>query len=263
MRQTILVDRDDSLATLVLNRPEVLNAVNATMRGEIIAALRELNADASMRAVILTGSGRRAFTAGQDLGDLATYDAEQGAQWVHELGALYQAIRDLDKPIVVAINGLATGAGLQMALHADLRIGHPGVRMAQPEVNAGLPSVLGSWILRECVGLARAQEMALSARLVDAEHCLRFGLLDFLVPEDLVLTDAKRMASALAAKPPAAVRLTKQRTRELTQGSWDAAVAAGAELARQGFAAGEPQRVARAFLARRRAQRRELSREPS
>src|SRR5690606_35400522 len=126
-----------------------------------IAAFRELNATAAVRAIVLTGAGARAFTAGQDLGDLAAYDADQGERWVRELGALYQAIRDLDKPIVVALNGLATGAGLQMALHADLRVGHRGIRMAQPEVNAGLPSVLGSWILRECVGLARAQELAL------------------------------------------------------------------------------------------------------
>ena len=263
MRQTILLDRDEGVGTVVLNRPEVLNAVNATMRGEVIAALAELNRDDAVRAVILTGAGTRAFTAGQDLGDLAHYDADQGAQWIRELGGLYQAIREMDKPVVVALNGLATGAGLQMALHADLRVGHAGVRMAQPEIDAGLPSVLGSWILRECIGLVRAQEMSLSARLVPADQCLRFGLLDFLVPADLLLADAKRMALALAAKPPVAVRLTKQRMRELTQVSWDAAVAAGAELVQQAFASGEPQRVAQDFLTRRRERRANLVEAPS
>jgi enoyl-CoA hydratase/carnithine racemase len=258
VRQTILVDRDGAIATVLLNRPDVLNAVDRTMRHELIAALGELNADASVRAIVLTGSGNRAFTAGQDLGELAPLDAAGGAAWVRDLGRLYQAIRDLDKPIVVAMNGLATGAGLQMALHSDVRVAHPGVRMAQPEINAGLPSVLGSWIMLMSIGLSRTQELALSGKLVDAETCLKFGLIDFLVPEDLLLTDAKRIAQSLAEKPPNAVRLTKQRAREVTQAAWDATVEAGARMAAEAFGTGEPQATAKAFLERRRDRRRDF-----
>lgn len=257
MRETILVDRDGAVATVLLNRPDVLNAVDRTMRHEIIAALGELNADDTVRAIVLSGTGDRAFTAGQDLGELAPLDADGGAAWVRDLGRLYQAIRDLDKPIVVAMNGLATGAGLQMALHSDVRVAHPGVRMAQPEINAGLPSVLGSWIMLMSIGLSRTQELALSAKLVDAETCLKFGLIDFLVPQDLVLTDAKRIAANLGEKPPNAVRLTKQRAREVTQAAWDATVAAGARMAAEAFGTGEPQATARAFLERRRERRRD------
>lgn len=255
LRETILIDRDGAVATVVLNRPDVLNAVNRKMRHEIIAAMEELNADASVRAIVLTGSGNRAFTAGQDLAELAPLDAEGGAAWVTDLGRLYQSIRNLDKPIVVAMNGLATGAGLQMALHSDVRVAHPGVRMAQPEINAGLPSVLGSWIMLISIGLSRTQELALSGKLVDAETCLRFGLVDFLVPENLLLTDAKRIAESLAEKPPHAVRLTKQRAREVTQAGWDETVAAGARMARDAFATGEPQATAKAFLDRRKERR--------
>ncbi|MFN4090663.1 MAG: enoyl-CoA hydratase/isomerase family protein [Alphaproteobacteria bacterium] len=258
MRETILIDRDGPIATVVLNRPDVLNAVDAKMRHEIVAAMGELNADEAVRAIVLTGSGTRAFTAGQDLGELAPLDPAGGAAWVRDLGRLYQSIRDLDKPIVVAMNGLATGAGLQMALHSDVRVAHPGVRMAQPEINAGLPSVLGSWIMLISIGLSRTQELALSGKLIDAETCLRFGLVDFLVPEDLVLTDAKRIAASLAEKPPNAVRLTKRRQREVTQAGWDATVEAGARLAAEAFATGEPQATARAFLERRRERRRDF-----
>src|SRR3546814_725628 len=156
------------------------------------------------------------------------------------------------------MNGLATGAGLQMALHSDVRLAHPGVRMAQPEINAGLPSVLGSWIMLISIGLSRTQELALSGKLIDAETCLKFGLVDFLVPEDLLLTDAKRIAASLGEKPPNAVRLTKQRTREVTRADWDATVEAGARMAREAFATGEPQRTAKAFLERRRERRRDF-----
>src|SRR3546814_16562988 len=85
-------------------------------------------------------------------------------------GRLYQSIRDLDKPVVVAMNGLATGAGLQMALHSDVRLAHPGVRMAQPEINAGLPSVLGSWLMLISIGLSRTQELALPGKLLRSEE---------------------------------------------------------------------------------------------
>jgi enoyl-CoA hydratase/carnithine racemase len=138
-------------------------------------------------------------------------------------------------------------------LHADVRIGHPGIRMSQPEINAALPSVLGSWILRNALGLARAQSLGLSGRSVDGDTCLHYGLVDILVPLGLVLEDAQRTARRLADKPPFAVRLTKRRLRDSTQASWDAAVAAGRALAREAFATGEPQRAAADFLARRRA----------
>jgi len=251
MTEPVIAEHDGTLAVVTLNRPEILNAIDAATRAAVIASLRDANADDRVRAIVLTGAGERAFTAGQDLAELADLDADGGAAWVHSLAGLYQAIRDLEKPCVVAVNGLASGAGLQMALHSDLRVGHPDVRMGQPEINAGLPSVLGPWIMRQCIGLTRTQEMSLSARFVGAEHCLRFGLLDFVVPGDLVLENAKRMAESMGEKPPVSMRLTKQRVRELTQESWDATVAACASLARQAFASGEPQRVAREFLARR------------
>src|SRR3546814_20805417 len=125
-----------------------------------------------------------------------------------------------------------------MALHSDVRLAQPGVLMAQPEINAGLPSVLGSWIMLISIGLSRTQELALSGKLIDAETCLKFGLVDFLVPEDLLLTDAKRIAASHGEKTPNAVRLTKQDARGDPGG-----------LGRDGR--GRPTHDARAFLPRR------------
>src|SRR3546814_15364111 len=98
-------------------------------------------------------------------------------------GRLYQSIRDLDKPIAVAMNGLATRAGLQMALHSDVRLAHPGVRMAQPEINAGLPSVLGSWPMLISIGLSLTPDLTLSGKLIGAETCSNTGLVNFIVPD--------------------------------------------------------------------------------
>jgi enoyl-CoA hydratase len=248
---TVRVAVEDGIGTVTLNRPEVLNAVDAEMREGIGAALRALDADDGVRAIVLTGAGERAFTAGQDLHELVGFDAETGAAWVRALGRLYQAIRELSKPSVVAMNGIASGAGLQMALHADVRVAHPGVRMTQPEINAGLPSVLGPWIMRETIGFGRTRELALTGRLADAEECRGAGMIDHLVPADELMAKALGVASGLGRQPPNAVRLTKARTRALTQASWDATIEAGAALAREAFADGEPQRVAAAFLAER------------
>jgi len=245
--------RDGDVLILALNRPDVLNAIDAALRAELVAAIRAVNDDTSMRALVITGTGERAFTAGQDLSELAGLDADGAAAWIRSLAGLYDAIRDLDKPSVVALNGLASGAGLQMAAHADLAVGHAGVRMGQPEIDAGLPSVLGAWVMREVMGLGRAQEMSLSARFVDGETAHRFGLIDRLVPQSEVLSRAVEEARRLGAKPPVSMRLTLARNREITCDGWRGAVAAGEDLVRQAFATGEPQRVAQAFLARRRA----------
>ncbi|MSO75988.1 MAG: enoyl-CoA hydratase/isomerase family protein [Alphaproteobacteria bacterium] len=240
----------DGIAIVTLNRPAVLNAIDRELRLALTEALRALNAEHGVRAIVLTGAGERAFTAGQDLAELAGLDAEGGAEWLRSLGDLYQAIRDLDKGCVVALNGLASGAGLQIAGHADMALAHPDVRLGQPEIDAGLPSVLGPWIMRQAMGLARAQEMSLSARFVTAEACLHYGLVNEIVPRADLVRIAIVRAATIGAKPKMALRLTKQRFRQTTQASWDATVAAGVDLVRQAFATGEPQRVGAAFLAR-------------
>ena len=256
MTGPVRVEVDEGLATVTLDRPEVLNAVDAAMREGLTETFGRLNADADVRCVVLTGAGDRAFTAGQDLNELATFDADAGEAWVRGLGRLYQSIRNLDKPSVVAVNGIASGAGLQMALHADVRVAHPGVRFTQPEINAGLPSVLGPWVMREVMGLVRTRELALSGRLLDAATAREAGMIDHMVEAEELMPRARAVAADLARQPPTAVRLTKQRMRTVTQASWDATIEEGARLARAAFAAGEPQRVARAFLEERAARRR-------
>ncbi|MCP2360487.1 enoyl-CoA hydratase/carnithine racemase [Nonomuraea thailandensis] len=247
---TVLLDRDGPVAVITLNRPEKLNAWTAEMRERLIALLCEAGADPEVGAVVLTGAGR-AFCAGQDLGETATIDPDDHAAsdaWIDGFDRLYRAVLDLDKPVVAAVNGVAAGSGFQYALLADLRIGHPGVRMGQPEVLSGIPSITGIWAMWNILGRARTTEFALTGRLVYGAEAERLGLLTRLVGDGDVLAEAVRQAKELSALPPGAVALTKGRLRELESQALAEAVDAAKKVHAAAYASGEPQREMNRFL---------------
>jgi enoyl-CoA hydratase/carnithine racemase len=251
MPQFIKIDPDGDVAVITLNRPEVLNAWHSAMRNEIAEAMQRLNADTSVRTIILTGAGDRAFCAGQDLNETKTFDADRAAAWVEEWRRMYGAIRSLDKPLVAALNGVAAGSAFQVALLTDVRIAHPAVRMGQPEINAGIASTLGPWLMREMLGLSRTIELTLSGRMMDAEECHRIGLIHKLVAKEEVMKTAMETARVLAAKPPVAMRLNKRWFREITETGFNQALDAGMRNQKESFASGEPQRYMEKFLAGR------------
>lgn len=251
MPETVLIERSGAIARLTFNRPDVRNAVNYKMADETQEALAALNADPACKAIVITGAGEKAFCAGMDIQLLQGFDAAGAADWMDRLRAFYQSIRALDKPCIAAVNGVAAGAGYQAALVADIRVGHAGARMGQTEINVGLPSIVGAHIMSAQLGHMRTVELTLSGRLMDGEEAFRLGLFHHLVPADEVLAKAYEAAEELAAKPPMAMKLTKQRLREVTQPGFDAAIEAGKRLQAEAFATGEPQAVAAAFFKRR------------
>ena len=137
----------------------------------------------------------------------------------------------------------------------DVRVGQPGTRMGQPEINAGIPSVLGPMLMIERFGLSRTIELTLTGRMMDADECHRIGLLHYLVPQDELMAKAREVAALLASKPPIAMRLCKQRFREATQPAFDEAFAAGERYQEEAFASGEPQKAMTKFFAERSARR--------
>src|ERR1700754_89906 len=155
MAQFILTGIQDKVAVITLNRPEKLNAWNTEMRDEIIAALRTYDQDSAIAAIIMTGAGDRAFCAGQDLKEAKHFDVARSEEWMREWENYYDVLRSLSKPLIMALNGTAAGSAFQVALLGDIRVGHPGVRMGQPEINSGIASVTGPWIMREVLGLSR------------------------------------------------------------------------------------------------------------
>jgi enoyl-CoA hydratase/carnithine racemase len=247
----IRVDVRPPVGIITLNRPDVLNAWHASMRDELVAALGELDRSEAAGAIVITGAGERAFSAGQDLNEARTFDADRAEAWIGEWKRLYATIRSLSKPIVAALNGVAAGSAFQVALLCDFRIGHPGVRMGQPEINAGIASTTGPWIMREILGLARTIDLTLTGRLMEADECLRVGVLNQIVEPSRVLPVAVALAEDLAAKPRIAMRLNKQRFREMTEAGFQDCLEAGIRIQRESYASGEPARMMDAFLRRR------------
>ena len=255
MSDFILTDRRGAVAVLTLNRPEILNAWHRPMRDMLVAELTDLEADEAVRAIVLTGAGDRAFGAGQDLNETKTFNPDRAEEWIGEWLRLYDCIRSLSKPLVVALNGLAAGSAFQVALLGDFRIGHPDVTMGQPEINSGIASTTGPWIMREMLGLARTIDLTLSGRMMDADECFRIGLINRLVPAERVLDEALALAGDLAEKPPVAMALNKARFREVTEEGFQDCIRAGMRNQRAAYATGEPARMMEKFLAVRAARK--------
>ena len=251
MPNNLQIERLGASVLVLLDRPDVRNAVNYELIDEFEETLDALNRDTDCRSIIISGSGERAFCAGMDLNVARGLDADSSADWLVRLKRLYEAVRGLDKPSVAALNGVAAGAGYQLALLADLRVGHKAARMGQPEINVGLASVLGAHIMAPFLGHARTVELTLSGRLMDGDECFRLGLFNHLVDAAEVHAKAIAVAEELAQKPPTAMRLTKQRFREDGQAAFDATFEIAPRLQREAYTSGEPQRVMAEYFAKK------------
>lgn len=251
MYQFITVDGEEEIGVITLCRPDRLNAWHAPMRKELTHALVALGSDPAIRAIILTGDGDRAFSAGQDLAETEQFTESDVNEWQDQWQALYGAIRSLDKPIIAAVNGIAAGSAFQVALLCDIRVGHANSQMGQTEINAGIPSVLGPWIMLDMLGRSRTTELVLTGRLMSGEECAALGLIHHLVAADQVLPLAKQIAHDLGSKPPIAMRLCKRRFREINEVAFQDAIAAAKVIESEAFASREPQDMMTRFFAER------------
>ena len=238
----------DGIYVITLNRPQKRNALNYGMADEIVEAFGRLNGDPDCRAIIMTGAGDKAFCAGMDLSVAETFDGAAAADWMPRLRALYVAMRAFDKPYIAAVNAIAAGAGYQLALLADVRVGHPGTRMSQPEINVGMPSLIGAQLMLPMLGLSRTAELTYSGRTMDAEEVSRIGRVTRMAGDGALMDEAITVVDELASKPPVAFRLTKKRFRDLTQPEVNAAFSEAAKIQQEAFSTGEPQRVIEAHF---------------
>jgi len=211
--ETVLVevDAEAGVGTITLNRPEALNALTVPMKQELLAAVRRLEREKRVRAVILTGAGR-AFCAGQDLRErLEPGAAPLGIEVRERYNPIVRSMRNLPKPIVGAINGVAAGAGASLAMACDIRIASDAASFALAFGRVGLvPDSGATWFLPRLVGAARAAELALLDDPVSAPDAARLGLVGRVVPAAELATEARAVAARLAAGAPRAIALTKR-----------------------------------------------------
>lgn len=251
-RDVLREETRDAVRVVTLARPDVMNAVDTVLRERLIEALAAADADPAVRAIVITGAGDRAFCAGQDLRETAGYGRDDVPGWIAANHRMYRAVRQLAKPSVAAFNGVAAGAGFQIGLCCDLRVGYPDMRIGQPEIRSGLASIVGSQLMTPFTGLGHNLELSLLGELVSGQRAYEMGLLNRLVPQADVPTAAIALAGRLADQPPTALRLTKQRFRALTDPAFEAALSAAVAAQQSAYDSGEPQAAMARFLADRR-----------
>jgi enoyl-CoA hydratase len=210
MPETISVERDATdaaVAVVTFNRPQVLNALNRAMLGELDEAMAACAADDGVRAVIVTGAGDKAFVAGADIRELAEHTAAGGRDFSLAGQRLFDRIENLGKPVIAAINGFALGGGCELAMACTLRIAADTAKIGQPEINLGLmPGYAGSQRLARLVGKGRAMEMMLTGVPISATEAERAGLVNRVVPAAALMNEARALAALLARNAPIATR---------------------------------------------------------
>ena len=210
--ETILVDKDGALGIITLNRPSVLNALNTKLLAELSFALLELERNADVRAIIVTGAGEKAFAAGADIGELnALGGAVAGADQARMGQSITRQIERSRTPVIMAVNGFALGGGCEIAMSGDIRIASENAKFGQPEVSLGLmPGSGGSQRTTRLVGKGMAMYLCLTGEMIDAHEAHRAGMVEKVVPLAELLNEAKRIGNAIAAKAPLAIAACKR-----------------------------------------------------
>src|SRR6266478_5860315 len=205
--QYILVERNEPVGIVTLNRPKELNALNFSLVGELADALEALDRDQTIRCIVITGAGERAFAAGADIKEMS--DKSPIDMMAGRFDA-WERIRRIRTPMIAAVGGYALGGGCELAMHCDIIVASENARFGQPEILLGIiPGAGGTQRLARTLGKYRTMEIVLTGAQVTAQEMHAFGLVNRVVPQGEHLTEALKLAKAVAAQAPVAVRLAK------------------------------------------------------
>lgn len=228
----IIYEKSDGVATIILNRPEALNAFSKDVVSEILHVLEDIKNDENVRVVILTGAGEKAFSAGADIKSMAGMNALKARELSLMGEKLCVALENLEKPVIAALNGYALGGGLEVAMSCDLRIASENARVGQTEVNIGLiPGWGGTQRLTRLVGMTKAKELVFTGKMIDAKTAEQIGILNMVVPAVKFRETVRQFALELASKAPVAVKVAKVLINKGSDIGLDSALA----LEREGF----------------------------
>lgn len=205
--ENILIEKDNGIAVITINRPSKLNALNRATILELNEGLKAMDADSSVRVIILTGSGDKAFVAGADISEFANFSVEEGQQLAaigQEL--LFDLVQNLGTPVIAAVNGFALGGGLELAMSAHFRVASDNAKMGLPEVSLGvIPGYGGTQRLPQLIGKGRAMEMIMTAGMASAEDAKAWGLVNHVVPQAELIDFCKGIAAKIMKNSPVAI----------------------------------------------------------
>ena len=206
MYKTLLTSIENGIFIVTVNRPDKLNALNKDVMTDLNAAMNEIESNTEIKAVIITGSGQKAFVAGADISEFVGLNNEEGKALAKTGQDIFFRIENCTKPIVAAVNGFALGGGCELAMACHFRIASDNAKFGQPEVNLGLiPDYGGTQRLVQLIGKGRALELLMSGNMIDASIALDYGLVNHVVPQDDLLPKAKVILEQIVAKAPTAV----------------------------------------------------------
>lgn len=248
------IAREGGVARLMLDRPP-LNVLSPALIGSLGAALRELAADASLRVVVLAGSGR-AFSAGVDVAAMRDLDAAGARTLIETLRLTIRALEEVPVPTIARLHGHVLGGALELVLACDLRIAAASCQLGMPEIAVGIPSVIQAALLPGLIGWGRTSELLLGGRSIDAGEAERWGLVNRAVEEHTLDQAVEAWIERLLALPPDALRLQKTVLARWRRVDLDTAVALSADVFARAYSTGEPRRAMQAFFDRRAAARR-------
>ena len=251
--ESILIERRDRVATITINRPEKRNALNIQTRAEGAAALDELSQDDSVRVVIFTGAGDKAFVAGADIAEFAGRTALAQRAVMLDRG-LFNAVDTFPKPVIAMVNGYCLGGGCELALACDIRIASETASFGQPEINLGIiPGGGGTQRLTRLVGEGKAMEMILTGEIINAQEAFRLGLANHVVPADQLQTKTMEVANRIAEKSPVALRLAKEAVKAASRSNLDEGLRREVDLFALCFSSEDKDEGVSAFLEKRKA----------
>jgi len=226
---TVLIERDEPVAVVRLNRPEQLNALSNQLMGELVGALENLDGDEAIRCIVLTGD-EKAFSAGADIGELS--DATHLELYFGGRIDKWDAIRKIRTPIIAAVSGYCLGGGCELAMACDLIVASESAQFGQPETNLGvLPGAGGTQRLTRAIGKSKAMDVILTGRFLSADEAEQAGLVARVVAKGSWLEEAKRIAREIGAKSPVGIRLAKESVNR----AFETTLEAGLDSERKAF----------------------------
>lgn len=206
MYQTLLTEVKNQIFYIIINRESKLNALNIQTLSEIKTAVLSTYDDHSVSAIIITGSGKKAFAAGADIEEFAKFNVEEGTRMSADGHAVLRAIENCPNPVIAAINGFALGGGNELAMSCHIRVASENAKFGQPEVNLGIiPGYAGTQRLAQLVGKGKALELLMTADIIDAQTALNFGLINYVVPQENLIAKCEEIIEKIKSKSPLAI----------------------------------------------------------